>query len=83
MHLPSVVALMCEYGIGSTNLLIISKSINMETKQKELYEAPSTVLFEVKMEGLICGSPLSTSIFILGLGGLPENNYPVWTGEGI
>ena len=28
----------------------------METKQKELYEAPSTMVFEVKQEGVICAS---------------------------
>ena len=28
----------------------------METKQKELYEAPSTMMFEVKQEGVICAS---------------------------
>lgn len=28
----------------------------METKLKELYEAPSTMVFEVKQEGLICQS---------------------------
>ncbi|MBQ8462470.1 MAG: hypothetical protein IJ543_08710 [Bacteroidales bacterium] len=29
----------------------------METKLKELYEAPSTEIFEVKQEGVICASP--------------------------
>lgn len=28
----------------------------METKLKELYEAPSTKVFEVKQEGVICAS---------------------------
>ncbi len=28
----------------------------METKLKELYEAPSTMIFEVKQEGVICAS---------------------------
>jgi len=28
----------------------------METKPKELYEAPSTMLFEVRQEGVICAS---------------------------
>jgi len=26
-------------------------------KNKELYEAPSTMIFEVKQEGVICASP--------------------------
>ena len=30
---------------------------HMETKLKELYEAPSTMIFEVKQEGVICASP--------------------------
>lgn len=30
--------------------------IQMETKLKELYEAPSTMVFEVKQEGVICAS---------------------------
>ena len=28
----------------------------METKNKELYEAPSTMVFEVKVEGCVCVS---------------------------
>ena len=28
----------------------------MEAKQKELYEAPSMMVFEVKQEGVICAS---------------------------
>ena len=28
----------------------------METKHKERYEAPSTMVFEVKREGVICAS---------------------------
>ena len=28
----------------------------METKNKELYEAPSTLVFEVKVEGVVCTS---------------------------
>lgn len=28
----------------------------MGAKQKELYEAPSTMIFEVKQEGVICAS---------------------------
>lgn len=28
----------------------------METKRKDLYETPSTIVFEVKFEGLICQS---------------------------
>ena len=28
----------------------------MNTKHKELYEAPSTLIFEVKAEGVICTS---------------------------
>lgn len=42
--------------------------IQMETKLKELYEAPSTMVFEVKQEGVICAS-----------GG----NYPQWEEEDI
>ena len=40
----------------------------METKTKELYEAPSTMVFEVKQEGMICAS-----------GG----DYPQWDPEDI
>lgn len=29
----------------------------METIKKELYEAPSTTVVEVKTEGIVCGSP--------------------------
>ena len=28
----------------------------METRQKKYYEAPSTVVFEVRQESVICGS---------------------------
>ena len=28
----------------------------METKNKELYEAPSMMVFEVKVEGVVCTS---------------------------
>lgn len=30
--------------------------ISMETKRKDLYETPSTKVFEVKQEGIICAS---------------------------
>ena len=30
--------------------------IPMETKHKELYEAPSTMVFEVRQEGIVCAS---------------------------
>ena len=40
----------------------------METKRKELYEAPSTMKFEVEQEGVICVS-----------GG----KYPQWDQEDI
>ena len=39
--------------------LFVCKQVNdipMEAKQKELYEAPSTMVFEVKQEGVICAS---------------------------
>ena len=29
----------------------------MKTKLKEIYEAPSTMIFEFKPEGLVCQSP--------------------------
>ena len=29
----------------------------MEAKLKDLYEAPSTMVFEVKQEGVVCASP--------------------------
>ena len=32
---------------------------NMETKNKELYDAPSMLVFEVKTEGVICTSGLN------------------------
>ena len=31
-------------------------NISMEAKQKELYEAPSAMVFEVKQEGVTCAS---------------------------
>ena len=40
----------------------------MEVSDKAFYEAPSTLIFEVRHEGIICAS-----------GG----DYPVWTGEDI
>ncbi len=40
----------------------------MENKEKQLYEAPSTQVFEVKVEGVVCTS-----------GG----NYPKWDDEDI
>lgn len=33
----------------------------METKHKELYEAPSTMVFEVRQEGVICASGENTN----------------------
>ena len=42
----------------------ISKQVNdisMGTRHKELYEAPSTQVFEVKTEGVICESGLRDS----------------------
>ncbi len=30
----------------------------MKTNLKEFYEAPSTMVFEVKTEGVICDSPI-------------------------
>ena len=30
----------------------------MSTKLKELYEAPTSSVFEVKVEGVVCQSPL-------------------------
>lgn len=32
----------------------------METKLKELYEAPSTMVFEVKQKGVICASDVKS-----------------------
>ena len=40
----------------------------MEIKNKELYKAPSTLIIEVKSEGMICTSP---------------GEYPGWEGESI
>ena len=45
---------------GMVARLRVCKQVNdisMEAKQKELYEAPSTMVFEVKQEGVICASP--------------------------
>lgn len=44
----------------------------MNTNDKELYEAPSMLVFEVRQEGVICTSDP------LGAGGFPE-----WPGESI
>lgn len=38
----------------------------MEAKQKELYEAPSTMVFEVKQEGVICASDVKSGNSING-----------------
>ena len=32
----------------------------METIKKELYEAPSAMVLEVKTEGIVCASPYGT-----------------------
>lgn len=32
----------------------------METNKKELYEAPSILVMEVKVEGVVCASPYGT-----------------------
>ena len=34
--------------------------ISMETKRKELYDAPSTMVFGVKQEGVICASEVKS-----------------------
>ena len=31
----------------------------METKHKDLYEAPATTVVEVKIEGVVCQSPVN------------------------
>lgn len=44
---------------GMLARLFVYKQVNdisMETKQKVLYEAPSTCVFEVRQEGVICAS---------------------------
>lgn len=33
----------------------------MEKKEKQFYEAPSTTVFEVRHEGIICASDVETS----------------------
>lgn len=35
----------------------------METKPKEMYLAPSTTVFEVKQEGVICASELTPTYY--------------------
>lgn len=57
------------FGIVAWLFLCIQiNDIPMETKQKVLYEAPSTMVFEVRQEGVICAS-----------GG----EYPQWNDENI
>lgn len=48
----------------------------METKLKQLYEAPSTIVFGVKTEGVMCGSPVSIALWDV-------DNYPQWDAEDI
>ena len=38
----------------------------MEAIKKELYETPSTTEVEVKMEGIVCGSPYGTQDYNFG-----------------
>lgn len=64
-------ALSCLSGGGMVARLFVCKQVNdipMEAKQKELYEAPSTMVIEVKHEGVICASG-GTEQFLNG------NNY--------
>ena len=49
----------------------------------EQYLSPEVAIFAVKMEGVICESPLLSSFIILGQGGAPEISYPEWTEEDI
>ena len=42
--------------------------MEIKNDKKELYETPSTLVFEVKQEGVICASP---------------DPYPQWTPEDI
>ena len=42
----------------------------MNTNDKELYESPSMLVFEVRQEGVICTS------YPLGAGGFPECRSP-------
>jgi len=44
----------------------------METIKKEHYEAPSTMVLEVKTEGIVCGSPYGTQDY--NYGSLDEND---------
>lgn len=48
----------------------------METKRKELYEAPSTMVFELKQEGVICASTVNTLLWEV-------ESYPQWKEENI
>ena len=48
----------------------------METKHKEHYEAPSTMVFGVKTDGVMCGSPVNVLLFDV-------QNYPKWDAEDI
>ena len=53
------------------NKLIINN--HMETKHKDLYDAPSTRVFEVKTEGVICTSGIPDPLDPFTPGGDPLN----------
>ena len=46
--------------LGPTVSKTIENDITMETNKKELYEAPSILVMEVKVEGVVCASPYGT-----------------------
>ena len=51
-------------------------AIPVEKRQKQLYEAPSTMVFGVRTEGVMCGSPVNALLFDV-------QNYPQWDAEDI
>ena len=46
----------------------------MKTKHKELYDAPSTRVFEVKTEGVICQSSLNGQAGVGNYGWFDQND---------
>lgn len=48
---------------------------------KQVYESPVTEVVEVKMNGVLCESPMDVSIILLATE--RDSSYPTWAGESI
>lgn len=61
--------------IGGSKILIVNEK-NMDKKEKQCYEAPSTMVIEVRHEGIICASDVKggNSINDWGNGGTTNDD---------